>query len=77
MPVKKVGKKFTANNKEYDTEAEANKAYMGYLDKAMGADTSSNSDVENAADAKMPGDKKEDKKDMSKMKNKKKSSKKA
>lgn len=39
MPVKKVGKKYEFKDKEYDTEAEANKVYMAYLDNAFGVKT--------------------------------------
>lgn len=38
MPVKKVGKKFTVKDKEYNTQDEANKAYMSYIGKAMGVE---------------------------------------
>lgn len=36
MPVKKNGKKWEVNKNEYDTEAEAIKAYQAYLNAAMG-----------------------------------------
>lgn len=36
MPVKKVGKKWEVNKETFDTEDAANKAYMAYLDAAMG-----------------------------------------
>lgn len=39
MPVKKNGDKYSVNNKDYDTEDAANKAYMAYLDEAMGVST--------------------------------------
>lgn len=36
MPVKKTGRKWEVNKEVYDTEKEANKAYMAYLDSAFG-----------------------------------------
>lgn len=37
MPVKKSGKKFAVNNKEFGTEQAANDAYKSYVAQAMGA----------------------------------------
>lgn len=43
MPVKKIGNKWEANKEVYDTEEAANKAYMAYLDSAMGVVSSGKS----------------------------------